>query len=465
MCPPDPIVVTVDIVSSPSPLIGSAIIGSVASTSEAIQLITSGAKGVTGSTGDRGATGSTGNMPSNYVISINGITGTIENVAKTNIAQTFTGTQFFPNGISADALTANTAYFDGNINATKSVILNTNAANTLTVNGVSTFNQGISISKGSQLTGANIVGSVDITGGDIFINGVRFGVGPTGGKGTSGESNLAIGLNTLNKVQPQVSSTTRGIENTAIGTYASSSVTSGSYNVAVGSYALRNDVSLGYNTAIGARALLANTTGVGNCALGVFTLQACTVGNDNVGNGSGALQRTVNGSLNTSIGNQSYYYLTSGNNNVAIGYGAGAYLSDTVTTMTKTDNSVHIGYNVRGLTQNQTNEIAIGYLVSGNGSNTVTLGNTSITRTFLRGTVDVAGGISATGASITGGMTASGNINFIGSVFLNPPAASPFPSNSTGKTGQITWGLSGSTYYLYLCVDTNTWKNLPMNSY
>ena len=180
---------------------------------------------------------------------------------------------------------------------------------------------------------------------------------------------------------------------------------------------------------------------------------------------AGALQRTVNGSLNTSIGNQSYYYLTSGNNNVAIGYGAGAYLSDTVTTMTKTDNSVHIGYNVRGLTQNQTNEIAIGYLVSGNGSNTVTLGNTSITRTFLRGTVDVAGGISATGASITGGMTASGNINFIGSVFLNPPAANLFPSNSTGKTGQITWGLSGSTYYLYLCVDTNTWKNLPINSY
>jgi len=454
MCPPDPIVVTVDIVSSPSPLIGSAIIGSVASTSEAIQLITSGAKGVTGSTGDRGATGSTGNMPSNYVISINGITGTIENVAKTNIAQTFTGTQFFPNGISADALTANTAYFDGNINATKSVILNTNAANTLTVNGVSTFNQGISISKGSQLTGANIVGSVDITGGDLYVRSIRLGRGNFPTNATGPDYNLAIGEGTLNSVVPNTPAFT------------------GIFNVAIGYNAMRVTTSGGYNMAVGAESLLNNTSGAGNVGMGIHSLRSNTIGAENNAVGGGSLYTNSSGSYNVAIGNLSLYYKTTGNNNCAIGFRAGRNhtvpisISGTSTlTLTQSNNSVFIGYDSTGLTNNQTNEIVIGAQAIGAGTNTVTLGNTSITRTFLRGTVDVAGGISATGASITGGMTASGNINFIGSVFLNPPAANPFPSNSTGKTGQITWGLSGSTYYLYLCVDTNTWKNLPMNSY
>jgi collagen type VII alpha len=59
-----------------------------------------GATGATGSQGIQGPTGATGPV-GDYVISINGATGAITNVAKTNITQTFTQLQQFASGISA----------------------------------------------------------------------------------------------------------------------------------------------------------------------------------------------------------------------------------------------------------------------------------------------------------------------------------------------------------------------------
>ena len=139
MCPPDPIVVTVDIINSPSPLIGSATIRSVASTSEAVQLITAGpqgAKGETGSTGNNGTTGPTGSMPSDYVISINGVTGGITGVAKTNVVQSFTQRQGFADGI----FVTGQATFPDTVNLLGNVTINTDSSRTLIVNGDTSFN-------------------------------------------------------------------------------------------------------------------------------------------------------------------------------------------------------------------------------------------------------------------------------------------------------------------------------------
>jgi len=46
-----------------------------------------------------------------------------------------------------------------------------------------------------------------------------------------------------------------------------------------------------------------------------------------------------------------------------------------------------LGYDTRPLNNGETNQIVIGYTAVGSGSNTVTLGNTSITKTQLRGDV------------------------------------------------------------------------------
>ena len=53
----------------------------------------------TGIPGNTGPTGPTGPTPTSYVISVNGATGEITNVAKINVGQTFSGNQGFNNDI------------------------------------------------------------------------------------------------------------------------------------------------------------------------------------------------------------------------------------------------------------------------------------------------------------------------------------------------------------------------------
>jgi len=58
--------------------------------------------------GPQGSQGATGAMPSDYVASVNGVTGALTGFAKTNIAQIFTAPQSFSAGISASGITAST---------------------------------------------------------------------------------------------------------------------------------------------------------------------------------------------------------------------------------------------------------------------------------------------------------------------------------------------------------------------
>ena len=59
-----------------------------------------GATGATGTNGTNGATGATGAIPTNYVISIDGVTGAITNVARTNQGNTFSVRQVMNAGIT-----------------------------------------------------------------------------------------------------------------------------------------------------------------------------------------------------------------------------------------------------------------------------------------------------------------------------------------------------------------------------
>jgi len=124
-----------------------------------------------------------------------------------------------------------------------------------------------------------------------------------------------------------------------------------------------NNVSGSYNTSIGFNVGVDNVSGSYNSALGVSALQLSTTGASNMAFGVFALYANTTGSFNTAVGTTALSTNTTGSNNVGIGINT--------QTLNPTDN----------------NSIMIGESVTGAGSNTVVIGNGSITTTRLRGTV------------------------------------------------------------------------------
>lgn len=142
------------------------------------------------------------------------------------------------------------------------------------------------------------------------------------------------------------------------------------------------------NTAVGYNSMVVNFDGYDNTAVGVNTLLNNYSGNDNSAFGINALKSNRSGFDNTAIGYDSLMYLEDGFQNSALGGMAGRFLSDGFTAKKAGTNSIYIGFNVRGgPVDDVDNEIVIGTTANGGGANTVVLGNTSIVKTFLRGTV------------------------------------------------------------------------------
>ena len=116
-----------------------------------------------------------------------------------------------------------------------------------------------------------------------------------------------------------------------------------------------DDLTNNYNTAIGYRALRSNTTGYDNSAVGMNAL----------------------------------YSNTTASYNSAVGVNAGRYIADGVTTNQTSNNSVFLGYDTRANASGETNQIVIGATAIGAGSNSVVLGNNSITKTILKGNIGI----------------------------------------------------------------------------
>ena len=95
---------------------------------------------------------------------------------------------------------------------------------------------------------------------------------------------------------------------------------------------------------------------------------------------------------NTAVGFKSLYYNTIGSNNVSFGHEAGNFTNTPPYFNHISDNSVYIGYYARAKNSNETNQIVIGYEAYGNGSNTVTLGNDSVIKTYLKGNIQLPTG-------------------------------------------------------------------------
>lgn len=194
----------------------------------------------------------------------------------------------------------------------------------------------------------------------------------------SGGSNTAIGYAAL------IENTT-GFANTAIG-YGTLGGGSGVYNTAVGTGALSFNNSGSDNTAVGGRALVHNTVGNYNSSVGYGSLEENITGSSNVSMGYWSLHFHTNGNSNTAIGYASLTALTSGNNNVAIGRDAG-YNTYSGGGNATANNSVYIGYNTKASTSGNSNEIVIGANAIGEGSNTVSIGNSSITNNYFYGNI------------------------------------------------------------------------------
>jgi hypothetical protein len=218
------------------------------------------------------------------------------------------------------------------------------------------------------------------------------------GSNTNGSGNVAIGDSALYY-------NTKGSANIAVGAAALTNNVAGSDAVAVGYAAMfnANNTATAYNNlnvAVGYQALEgsstpASNTGNNNTALGAQSLLNNSSGNNNSMTGFQAGYNNSTGSNNSCSGNQALYNNVAGSSNVAIGFQAGynntssenVFLGDSsgYINTTGVDNTF-IGYN-SGITVGSaafSNVTSLGYQAQSKASNSVNLGNTSVTNIYAQ---------------------------------------------------------------------------------
>lgn len=185
--------------------------------------------------------------------------------------------------------------------------------------------------------------------------------------------------------------------NIFIGNESGTSRTTGTNNVGIGRRSLNFLENGSYNTAIGSSALSRMTSGAVNTGIGV------------------ALDELTTGSYNFAAGSQALGEVMDGTYNIGIGHDAGNYANGFEANTTP-DNSIYIGKTTKSLAQNSQNEIVIGADAIGHGSNTVRLGNTSITGIFTSGKIQHADAVntneSATLGQLNSAITALNIANY-----------------------------------------------------
>ena len=285
----------------------------------------------------------------------------------------------------------------------------------------------------------------------------------TGVNNTTGDENIGLGYNSL-------FSNTTGGHNTAIGKYSLYSNISGSYNIAIGQQALysstssSNNIGIGFlslytnlsgfaNIGLGERSLEKNTTGAANIAIGPQALWNNTTGGNNSATGYWSLYANTTGNGNAAFGSNSLVSNTTGSDNVAMGIYSGKWIADGSTPNATSENSIFIGSNTRANANSETNQIVIGGDAIGNGSNTVTLGNDSIVKTILKGSVGVGIDDPQSALQVNGGIQ----------------LAADSDAPSALKVGTFRYRTSGNNSYVDMCMQTAAttyaWVNIVQNNW
>jgi len=250
---------------------------------------------------------------------------------------------------------------------------------------------------------------------------------------SGGDKNLIIGheagdaitTGDFNSVLGYQSGTdlTTGERNVFLGHGSGANVTEATHNTAIGMGALGNvtnhvigTVALGYN-ALPASGL---TTGANyTIAIGYSSLASLTSGSGNTAIGYSALYPLTTGNYNTAVGYEALNSMNSGEEScTAVGYQAGSNLdggvnntfvggATTVNSATN-DNCTIIG---QGSVSGGSNSATLGYAVTGQAANSVTLGNANVTAVYMAqdsGATVHAGGMfinDSTNGNMTTGLT------------------------------------------------------------
>ena len=276
------------------------------------------------------------------------------------------------------------------------VVSGATTTNKATISSIQTFMQGnldvgvtsVGITVGSSGTDVNVSGSPVTSSGNITIN-IPSASATNRGLVTTGAQTIA-GAKTFSS------------DLTVNGITVGKGLASNGNNTAIGATALGSNTTGTLNTAIGIQALAFTTSGNGNTANGANSLVTNTTGGFNTASGSQSLYSNSTGGSNTAIGTNSLYSNTTGTYNTGIGSGAGYYIADGSTPNTTSDFSIYLGADTKASADNAQNEIVIGYNAIGNGSNTVTIGNSSITSNKLFGKVIHADAVNANESATLG---------------------------------------------------------------
>ena len=286
---------------------------------------------------------------------------------------------------------------------------------------------------------ADATAPTGLTAGEMAINLVdkKLYVGGTAGTNTIFLDSTAVaGLSTANTFTA-LNTFSAGIS-AANGVTFAKDIRVNSLTIGVGNDPLNHGVDTS-NTAIGYQALL-NTNGdenegegVSNTAVGQEVLKSNTTGSTNTGLGAYSLHSNTTGSNNTGVGSSALRQLTTASQMTAIGYVAGYYRGSGVSTLTTGTGGIFIGYQARGSTNGQTNEIVIGVDALGLGSNTAVIGATLQSAATIYGVLNLPSGLSAAGATFTGNISA-------------PNIVSSF----NGVTGAVTGASLGANTFTQL---------------
>ena len=369
-----------------------------------------------------------------------------------------------PSGLTAGEMAINLVdkkLYVGGTAGTNTIFLDSTAvaglgtANTFTA--LQTFSAGISASGGTFTSDIHIVNTTTYTeltvgfgGGGVYSN-MAFGrealFSNTIGEGnaaigygalannTEGSGNIALGSNTL------VSNTT-GSNNIAIGDSVLYWPAESSDNIAIGNAAMQGSFNYNpglYNIGIGTNALKGfGFTGEANVAIGYDAITNASTGSFNVAIGFESLRNNSTGLYNTSVGSGALRLggaisPAAVSQMTALGYNAGRYRGTGTTSLVTGTGGIYVGYQARGSTTNQTNEIVIGVDALGLGSNTAVIGATTQSAATIYGVLNLPSGLSAAGATFMGNISA-------------PNIVSSF----NGATGTVTGASLGANTFTAL---------------
>lgn len=192
-----------------------------------------------------------------------------------------------------------------------------------------------------------------------------------------------------------------------------------------------------FKTILGWNAGVSLTTANFIVGIGDRALQNHTSGYWVIGIGSNAVNKSTTAEAIIGIGESALAELTTGDNTIGIGNSAGRFQSDGSALSVPTK-SIYIGNETRSALASggsPDNEIVIGHGATGYGDNSVTIGNTSIVKTILKGAIFTG---DTDNANMTVGLTINQGINDNEIIALK---SSDIAHGITGVAETDTYGL------------------------